>query len=84
MTARGMTPNEFAALARISPDRVRGMIARGELGAVNVGMNRLSKPRFVILPAHIEAWEQANRVAKPATKAKRRKPEVGVTNFYPD
>ena len=56
---RGMTPREFARYARLSPDRVRAMIASGELGAVNTAPARCGRPRYVILPHHIREDEIA-------------------------
>jgi hypothetical protein len=83
LTAKGMTPNEVSRLLRISPDRVRAMIVRGELGAINVS-TRHDRPRFVVLPVHIEEFARRHR-ATTATKPapRRRKQTVGV-DFYPD
>jgi len=52
-TARGMTPREVGRLLRVSHDRIRAMILRGELGALNMGATRCGKPRYVVLPHHL-------------------------------
>jgi len=81
---RGLTPNETARLLRIGPDRVRSLIARGELGALNLG-TRGGKPRFIVLPAHLEAFTRQHAAATPAAKqAPRRKRQAGLIDFYPD
>jgi hypothetical protein len=80
---RALTVREVARLLRISKDRVRSMIVRGELGAVNTAPARCGKPRFVVLPHHLAAFEQS-RKAGPTPKATRRKRRPEVIDFYPD
>jgi excisionase family DNA binding protein len=80
---RGMTVRETARLLRVGPDRIRGLIRRGELGALNLGDGR--RPRFVILPSHLQAFEQARRVTpppKPVARRKRRPP--GWIDYFAD
>jgi hypothetical protein len=79
---RGLTPNEFAAAYRIGPDRVRGMILRGQLGAVNVAPPG-SRPRYVILPRHVQAWEHEHRAARPAPAPRKRRRRQEV-DFFPN
>jgi hypothetical protein len=63
-----------ARYLRISPDRVREMIARGELGAIDTAPRRCGRPRFVILPHHLVEWEQRHRAAtRPPTLRRRRR-----------
>lgn len=81
--ARGLTPNELARLLRVSPDRVRAMIASGELGAVNTATPRCGKPRYVVMPWHLKAWEERHRAARPAPTPRRRRP-AAAKDFYPD
>lgn len=80
---RGMTPRELARLLRVSPDRVRAMIQSGELGAVNTSRVRFGKPRYVILPMHLAAWEQSRRVTPPPARPRRRK-RMQAVDYYPD
>jgi transposase len=82
---RGLTPNELAKILRVSPDRVRAWIRSGQLGAINTAVTRCGKPRFVILPKHLEEFEQKQRVSPPPKPAKRpkRKPRNFV-DYYPD
>jgi hypothetical protein len=82
--ARGWTPNELAKLLRVSPDRVRAMIVAGELEAVNTAPTRCGKPRFVILPHHLAAWEKSHRAAAPPKRTRRRRRERELVDYYPD
>lgn len=80
----GMTPNEVARLLRISPDRVRAMIVRGELGAINLGPRRGGKPRYVVLPDALEEFTRRHAAATPADKPpRRRKQPAAAVDFYP-
>jgi hypothetical protein len=81
--ARGYTPNELARLLRVSPDRVRGWIQRGELKAVNTATARCGRPRYVVLPHHLAEFER-DRSAGPAPKAIRRRRRACAVDYYPD
>jgi hypothetical protein len=59
----GLTPREVARRYRVSPERVRGWIVRGELGAINLARVRCGMPRYVVLPEHLAAFEQARQVS---------------------
>jgi hypothetical protein len=80
----GMTPREFGRLYRLSPDRVRAMILRGELQALNTAPSRCGRPRFIIMPAHALAWEQSRAAAVPPKPQRlRRKDPEGWIDFFP-
>jgi excisionase family DNA binding protein len=81
---RGYTPRELARLLRVSPDRVRAWIQSGELGAVNTATHRCGRPRWVILPSHLAAWEERHQAAPPPRPAPRRRRPPTVVDFYPD
>ena len=85
-SARGYTPNELARLLRISPDRVRAMIASGELPAVDTARVRCGRPRYVVLPHHLAEWERRRRVSPPPKPAPRRRQprRDGWIDFYPN
>jgi hypothetical protein len=81
-----MTRRQFAARYRIGPDRVRAMILRGELKALNVAPTRSRRPRWVILPEHATEWERSRQVAAPTPKPKRsrkRRPP-GWVDYFPE
>jgi transposase len=80
---RGRTTREVAAYFRVSEDKVRAWIAKGELAAVNTAAVLCGKPRWVITPDALAEFEQ-RRAGGPPPKApprKRRRPEV--IDFYP-
>jgi hypothetical protein len=82
--ARGFTPNELARLLRVSPDRVRAWIKSGKLDAINTARTRSGKPRFVILPRHLEEFERGHRVSPPHKPSPRRRRPSTEIDFYPD
>jgi hypothetical protein len=67
----------------MSADRIRAMIKCNELGAINTAPRRGGKPRYIILPQHIAAWEQTRQAAAPPAAPRRKKRTQGV-DFYPD
>lgn len=82
---RGYTPAELAKLLRVSPDKVRSWIKRGELSAIDTSSRRCGRPRFVILPHHLAEFEQRRKAATPpARPAPRRRQQAGFIDFYPD
>src|SRR5262249_31108706 len=82
---RGYTPNELARLLRVGPDRIRAWIKTGELGALDTAPPRSRKPRYVILPVHLEQFERRRQAATPAARpVARRKKRSAVVDFYPD
>jgi len=52
------------------------MIARGELGAVNMGAAQCGKSRFVILPTHIDEYARRHQAATVATTRNKRKAAI--------
>jgi hypothetical protein len=81
--ARGLTPREVAKLLRISPDRVRLMIARGELGAINTAPAHCGRPRYIVLPHHLADFERRHAAAAPPPRPRRRR-QPTVIDFFPD
>lgn len=80
---RGLTVADVAARYRVSPDRVRGWIARGELAALNTRDVRAGRPRFVVTPEALAAFERSRAVA-PLPKPTRRKKKIVQVDYYPD
>jgi excisionase family DNA binding protein len=82
---RGYTPNELSRLLRISPDRVRALIHSGELPALNLARHRCSRPKYVVLPHHLEQFERGRVAAKPPqAPRKRRQPARDYFADLPD
>jgi hypothetical protein len=81
--ARGYKPRELARLLRVSPDRVRAWIRRGELRACNTADVHCGRPRFVVLPDQLADFLRGRQTAPPPAPAKRRK-RTSKVDFYPD
>jgi excisionase family DNA binding protein len=79
---RGLTVREAARYLRLGRDTVRGLIRRGELGAVDTAP-RGGRPRLIILPHHLAEWERSRRATAPAPPSRRRK-RAAVKDYYPD
>jgi excisionase family DNA binding protein len=81
---RGFTPNELAKILRVSADRIRDWIRRGELRALNTATNRCGRPRFVVLPHHLAEFERLHQVSAPPKPIPRRRRRPTVVDYYPD
>jgi hypothetical protein len=75
---------DVARRYRVSPDKLRGWIRRGELSAVNTVPTACGKPRFVILPESLARFESGRQASTPAKPAPRRKRQPAMIDFYPD
>ena len=80
--ARGWTPNELAKVLRVSPDKIRSWIKKGELTALNTAGPR-ERPRFIILPDDLEAFKRRRRVATDAAKPPKRRRPASQIDFFP-
>jgi hypothetical protein len=81
----GLTVPEVARRYRIGEDKVRGLIRRGEIIAINTAEKRSGRPRFVITPEALAAFELRRQAATPkAPKPKRRKRTTAAIDYYPD
>ncbi len=78
----GWTVPELAKMLRVSEDKVRGWIRRGELAALNTAAP-LAKPRFVVLPHHLTEFEQRHRAAPPP-QTRRRRTRSATPDYFPD
>jgi transposase len=80
----GYTPREVAKIIRKSPDWVRAAIERGELGALNLATRRCGRPRYVILPQHLEEFARRRRATTEVQPAPRRRRQAGLIDYYTD
>ncbi len=80
---RGYTVADVAARFRVSPDKVRRWIARGELTAVNTASSVCGRPQLRITAEALAAFEQRRCAGPPPKPAYRRRRAVQV-DFYPD
>jgi hypothetical protein len=79
----GLTVRDVAARYRASPDKVRLWIKRGELTAINTASALCGKPRWVITPEAMAAFERG-RIAGPPPKPQRRRRRPAIIDYYPD
>jgi hypothetical protein len=82
--AAGLTVADVARRYRVSPDKVRAWIRRGELVAVNTAGALCGKPRYVVLPEALERFERGRAAAPPPKPPRRRRRRPEVIDFYPD
>jgi hypothetical protein len=80
---RGFTVADLARRWRVGEDKIRGFIARGELAAINVATVLCGKPRWVITPDAVTAFERG-RQSSPSPKPVRRRKRTEEIDFYPD
>jgi excisionase family DNA binding protein len=79
----GLTVAEVARRYRVSRDKVRNWIKTGGLGAVNTAEALCGRPRFVVLPEHLAAFEQRRAAAAPPRPPKQRR-RIAKVDYYPD
>ncbi len=83
-TAAGLTVRDVARRYRVGEDKVRGWIKRGELTACNTAAVLCGKPRWVILPEALAAFEQRRQGGPPAKPTPRRRRPTGMIDYYRD
>lgn len=79
----GLTVSDVARRYRVSPDKVRRWIARGELAAVNTAGVLCGRPRWVVPPDALAPFE-AGRRAVPPPKRRRRRQRSTQVDYYPE
>lgn len=80
--ARGLTVADVADRYRVSPDKVRLWIVRGELAAVNTASALCGKPRWVIPQEALSVFEK-RRAGGPPPKPPRRRKRREMVDYYP-
>jgi hypothetical protein len=81
--AAGLTVEDVARRYRVSPDKVRAWIGRGELRAVNTSAVLSARPRWVVPPEALAEFER-KRTGGPAPKPQRRRRQPAAIDFFPD
>jgi hypothetical protein len=79
----GLTVRDVARRYRVSPDKVRAWIRRGDLQAVNTATVLCGRPRWIILPDALAAFERP-RDSTPPPKPPRRRRQPEIVDYYPD
>ena len=81
---RGLVVEDVARRLRVSPDKVRVWIKRGELAAVNTADTVCGKPRFVVTPESLAEFERLRSAAAPQPKVVRRRRTTTTIDFFTD
>jgi hypothetical protein len=79
----GLTVADVARRYRIGPDKVRALIRRGELRAINTAGALCGRPRWVCTPDALAEFER-RRTAGPHAKPARRKRRPVLVDYYAD
>ena len=82
MSLLGLTVADVARRYRVSPDKVRAWIARGELRAVNTSTALCGRPRRVISPDALAEFER-RRAGGPAQTEEPQKEKLR-SRLFPD
>jgi hypothetical protein len=80
--ARGLTVADLAALLRVSGDKIRLWLKRGELVGVNTAGSVSARARWIILPDALAEFLRRRSACSPPPKPPRRRKATGV-DFYP-
>jgi excisionase family DNA binding protein len=80
---RSLTVPEAACHLRVGQDKIRRWITLGELRAINTASALCGRPRWVIPPDALAAFERS-RAAGPAPGPARRRKRTTPADFYPD
>ena len=81
-TARGFTVADLAARLRVSPDKIRLWISKGELAAVNTAAALCGKPRWVVSAEALAAFERRRTGGQPPEPRRPRRRAAAV-DYYP-
>jgi hypothetical protein len=68
---------------KVGADKVRALIRRGELVAVNLALHLSAKPQWRVMPEEVERFE-TRRTSAPPPNPPRRKKRTGEIDFFPD
>jgi hypothetical protein len=79
----GYRPRDLCRRWRVGLAKIMTWIRSGALRALNVGSDRCGRPRYVIPPESLAAFE-ARRATTPPPKPARRKKRTDEIDFYPD
>jgi hypothetical protein len=82
--AAGLTVADLARRFRVGPDKIRAWIQRGELRAVNTASALCGRPRWVVLPDALAAFERKRSSGPLEKPRKQTRKKTGSIDFYPD
>jgi len=79
----GFTVADLAARFRVSPDKIRSWINKGQLAAINTAATLSGKPRWVITPDALAAFERSRLGGLQPMPPRRRRRRAHEVDFYP-
>jgi hypothetical protein len=79
----GYTVADVARRLRAGPDKIREWIRKNQLRAINISSDPCGKPRWVILPEDLAAFEQ-RRQAGPAPKPPKKRRQTAAKDYFAD
>ena len=81
---RYLSPPAIARRYGVSPDKVLAWIRAGELEAVNIATRQGGRPRYVVSPEALAAFEARRSAATPptTTRTPRRRRVEEVIEFF--
>jgi hypothetical protein len=68
---------------RVSPDKIRAFLRKGELVAVNLASNLAGRPQWRITHESVERFE-LRRSSAPPPKVPRRRRRPELVDYFPD
>jgi excisionase family DNA binding protein len=80
---RGLTVRDVSRRLRVSEDKVRFWIDKGEMRATNTATNLCGRPRWVISPDALAEFER-RRAGGPMPQPKKRRKQTALVDYYPD
>ena len=84
--AASFTVADLARRWRIGQAKVRALIQRGELAALNLSATRCGRAQYRITPEAVDQFERRRSAAKPAKtkRTRQRRAAKCWEDFYPD
>jgi hypothetical protein len=83
-TIAGLTVHDLAKRYRVSPDKVRNWIRKGELPAINTADRCCGRPRFVVTHEALAEFERGRQAAMPKVSKRKRDKKIYEVDYYPD
>ncbi len=77
-----LTPPELARRWGIKPEKVLAWIRSGELRAINAATQQSGRPRYLIDPDEVEAFEQRRAVVERPAVTRRRRRRRDVPRYF--
>lgn len=80
--ARCLTPPAIAQRWGASPEKVVALIKRGELRGFTLSPPGSRRPRWLVDPEEVAAFEERRQAKSPKTPARRKRQPADVIEFY--